>query len=87
MSDTEAAGATVKVQFKSIKKRPTRRRSSEDNGETAEEEYNRDKYEETRELQKLRQVPRSSLEDRRLLFSRNLLFGTIALQETKIINP
>jgi hypothetical protein len=57
MGDMESEKSSpVKIQFKSIKKRPARRRSRGDSGQEEEEEeqYNRAKYEETIEIQKLR---------------------------------
>jgi hypothetical protein len=57
MGDIEPEKSSpVKIQFKSIKKRPARRRSRGDSGQEEEEEeqYNRAKYEETIEIQKLR---------------------------------
>jgi hypothetical protein len=56
MGDNESEKSSpVKIQFKSIKKRPARRRSRGDSGQEEEEEqYNRAKYEETIEIQKLR---------------------------------
>ena len=52
----ESSSSEVKIQFKSFKKRPQRRRSRDESEEEGETEYNKEKYEETRELQKLRQV-------------------------------
>jgi hypothetical protein len=54
MEETDSSTSAVKVQFKSIRKRPQRRRSRGDSDEEGEVEYNKEKYEETRELQKLR---------------------------------
>jgi hypothetical protein len=54
MEETDGSTSEVRIQFKSIRKRPQRRRSRGESDEEGEVEFNKEKYEETRELQKLR---------------------------------